>query len=114
MSFFREKHIFNPIPEQRCDFKGKGKAGIVLAGLDRIYRLPRDIELISELGLRPLMVSTQVAHAVLHLYLALAIDTEKPQMDIMKEKRIHQGMTGIAVPSKNPQTTVAKMVAARV
>jgi hypothetical protein len=53
LGFLREKYFFDSVLEDRRYSKGQGKTGIVLAGLNGIDGLPRDIEFIRKVGLRP-------------------------------------------------------------
>jgi hypothetical protein len=51
-------------PRQR---EGQRQAGVVLSRLDRVHGLPRDVQPLGQLGLRPPALAAKLAHAVAHL-----------------------------------------------
>src|SRR6187402_1377452 len=62
----RRENGFDGKREERRDLEGQRQAGIVLARLDRVHRLPGHVEPFAEIGLRPSQRGTKLANSVFH------------------------------------------------
>src|SRR5665213_1566872 len=66
---FCVEDFFDALAKKVGEFEREREAGRVFSGLERNDGLPRDAGAIGELGLRPVVFSTQNAQAILHRYL---------------------------------------------
>src|SRR6266849_3072884 len=80
----RLKDVLHRPAEELGDFKGQGEAGVVLFGFDGVDGLAGDAEFLGEVGLGPVEQGAQIAHAVFHSYLHLAMPRPRPHSMISK------------------------------
>src|SRR5512135_138744 len=64
----RPEDLLDTAPEHACDAERKGEARVVLLPLDGVHRLPRDLEPLGEVRLRPLALGAEHAEPVLHFF----------------------------------------------
>ena len=62
------ENLLNPQPEQARSFEGERQAGVEFPLLDRIDRLPGNLQLLGQLRLGPVALGTQYLQAILHWY----------------------------------------------
>jgi hypothetical protein len=72
VSIRSEEYILDPALKRRGDFKGKGKAGIVLFRLDSIHGLAGNPQPVCQFALGHLVYGTPNAQFVLHQYRRVA------------------------------------------
>src|SRR5579862_8229199 len=65
--------VFDRLAKQLRNLEYQRQARIVLLRFDRVDRLPRDAELFGEVRLSPVELPAQIANAVFHSYLRLAM-----------------------------------------
>src|SRR6185312_5873767 len=63
------KHLVNPHPEQPAQPERQRQRRVVLPCLDRVHALPRHLQPVSQLCLRPALLRAQLAQPVLHRHL---------------------------------------------
>ena len=63
----RLEYVLDSLFEQPRDLEREFKAGVVLAGLDRVYGLPRNAESIGQLSLRPASFGAALLEIVAHI-----------------------------------------------
>src|SRR5260370_41465608 len=78
-----ENLLHRPV-ENLGDLECQRQTGIILFGLNGIDRLPRYSEFVGEIGLRPVELAPQIAHAVFHWYLRQAMPRPRHQSMISR------------------------------
>ena len=58
--------LLDRLAEEPRDAEGEGERRVVLAGLDGVHRLARDLQMVGQLGLTPVALGAEVFQAVVH------------------------------------------------
>src|SRR5579862_1364909 len=80
----RLEYLLHRLAKYLSDLEGQRQTGIIFLCLDGVDRLTRDAQFFGEVGLGPIELATQIAHAIFHSYLRLAMASPRLQSMISK------------------------------
>src|SRR5450759_3102060 len=98
----RLEYLLDPTLEGAREREGQGQARVVLAGLDRVHRLARYAQPLSEVRLRPIELGAQDSEPVLHRYRNVKTAVPTPHKTAISGRMKVQLRCGKPAPSRNP------------